>query len=451
MTPSFETGADSAWIGLKSEVNSLRLRQISDGRIDPGRANTVSAHRAVWRVADSILQLAPNFPHDGEYLDAVVRDLRNWARDGFNRPDFSRSMRLFQPDRRRADGRTHLAVFPMYARNGNGQCRYEAMLVSQVWPHWLEKLEQTYHPASIHVPLMVTDFTAGFEPESGLCYPDTVSASPHGGDRADNSLILFEFEAARFRSVCAAMVRPLNLALDSEVAAAIEHRRTAHHAFLALGLLREQTSGPGHVSPRSATRVQRGPYWMRALDELRRDLSAYLMATDLAPTGHPVGLLVPGVLLLDRAFRAPLSGGRWENFDSLAGQILFGCLRDNDVFGLSGGQMYIDDDRATQVIAELADAIDQLFSDNSDMLAPTLWAAGHELISRYVPASEESTWSHGTATLSDALPDEFPLDVFFEHLASDMPRAAQRHHPPRGSIEAADRGVGHSQADRGTQ
>lgn len=411
--------ADPAWIDLKQGVAVLRQMQSTDGAIDSGHAGTVAAHRAVWHVAAAISELVRYFPYDADYLDATITDLRNWVRSGFDKPDFSSSIGLFRPGRRRKDRRCHLVVFPMYARNGDGRCSFEAMVISEMWPRWLQVLERGRYRARAYVPLMLADFTSGFEPEAGLWFPDTVSTTPRGSYGFDRDLPLFEVEAARFRTVCAIATRSLHMTLSREVAAAVDDCRTAQRVFLLLGLLRRGDSYFTHFPCGLVTSTEPGPYWMRAIEELRRDLSAYLAAAEIAKGGHPLGLFTPDVLLLDRMLRATLVGSRWRNFDSLAGQVLFGCLRKDEVVSYRRGRLSIDND-IVPVVVGLADEIDLLYKESVNRSRTSLWMAGHRFISRYVSVSEESTWSAGTKSLSSALPDEFPLSMFFQDLSAEV-------------------------------
>jgi hypothetical protein len=58
------------------------------------------------------------------------------------------------------------------------------------------------------------------------------------------------------------------------------------------------------------------------------------------------------------------------------------------------------------------------------------WLASYELVSHYVPTHPSSTWAQGTIALpldgppqglTDAvLPDEFPLNVFYEALRKKL-------------------------------
>jgi uncharacterized protein DUF6421 len=53
------------------------------------------------------------------YLAAVGDDLRAWVDGGFERPDFTRALDAFHPERDRRDGVENLVFFPMYKQNGS--------------------------------------------------------------------------------------------------------------------------------------------------------------------------------------------------------------------------------------------------------------------------------------------------------------------------------------------
>src|SRR4051794_12838078 len=78
--------SDPHWLALKRHTDELRLLQAPDG----SAAAAAAAH--VEPMIAAIAGLAPRFPHDAEYLSAVVADLRAWADGGFAKPDFARSL-----------------------------------------------------------------------------------------------------------------------------------------------------------------------------------------------------------------------------------------------------------------------------------------------------------------------------------------------------------------------
>ena len=132
---------DEHWLALKDAVTRIRPLQSKDGSIDAETHDLAAARRLVDDITREIAALAPRFPHDADYLEAVQVDLRRWADDGFGMPDFLDSLLLFRPDQHRVDGLQHLVVFPMYTQNGNLDRNLEALvmqrrLAASGWPSW---------------------------------------------------------------------------------------------------------------------------------------------------------------------------------------------------------------------------------------------------------------------------------------------------------------------------
>ncbi len=102
--------ADPAWTALKGEIEALRALQNADGSIDADQ----QADADIEAITTAIDILRPHFPHQADYLDALVADLGAWD---FGVPDFTRSLEAFRPDLQREDGIEHLVVFPMYKQS----------------------------------------------------------------------------------------------------------------------------------------------------------------------------------------------------------------------------------------------------------------------------------------------------------------------------------------------
>jgi hypothetical protein len=111
-----------AWLDLKAAVIALQPLQTQDGSI-PKKADHPAAKKLVARITAGIHALAPAFPHDAAYLDALPGDFDRWAAGGFGVPDFYDSLvafaprgvpdvhaeRIDRPARRGPDRRGHLA------------------------------------------------------------------------------------------------------------------------------------------------------------------------------------------------------------------------------------------------------------------------------------------------------------------------------------------------------
>ena len=116
------TETTPAWVALKNAAIALQAMQIKDGSI-PEASNHASARELVAVMIESISELAPSFPHDASYLDAVIADLGRWVEGGFGEPDFLASILEFAPAANRVNGVRHLVVFPMYTQIGRASCR----------------------------------------------------------------------------------------------------------------------------------------------------------------------------------------------------------------------------------------------------------------------------------------------------------------------------------------
>ena len=123
----------SSWLQIKEACVALQGFQASDGSIAAAK-NHSRARNALTALIEGIADLIPHFPHDEDYLQAVVADCRAWEAAGFGIPDFYESLSLFHPERTRVDGTPHLVVFPMYTQNGSTNRFFEAVLCETIWP-----------------------------------------------------------------------------------------------------------------------------------------------------------------------------------------------------------------------------------------------------------------------------------------------------------------------------
>ncbi len=166
----------------------------------PATRSTAGQH--VAEIIGAIETLAPRFPHQAEYLEAVVEDLRAWEADGFRKPDFTRSLEAFRPERERRDGIEHLVFFPMYKQNGSRDTCCEALLVRVPWPDWIAELERTRYDNPKYVPVELIDSTRGYDSECAVLFPETVSVA---GRPVNNFGAIFcDREAARLRRIAGA-------------------------------------------------------------------------------------------------------------------------------------------------------------------------------------------------------------------------------------------------------
>jgi hypothetical protein len=427
-TPSVEIVDDPEWLVLKEAVTSIRDLQAKDGAIDT-ETHGVEARDAaaahVERCVNAIAQLQPRFRHDGDYLDAAVTDLRRWRSDGFGVPDFLDSLMAFRPELHRTDGLEHLVVFPMYTQNGNPNRNLEAVVIRVVWPDWVAALEATRYDNAMFVPITFIDFTAGYDTNSAVLFPETVAMREvptftWGG-------IFCDREATRFRRVTAAAADTLRLALPPAAGRLVDNQALAQNTFVLWDLIHDRTHSHGDLPFDPFMIKQRMPYWMYSLEELRCDLQAFRQAVDLE-TEHvtPYGELVQYAVLFDRLFRFPITGDRVRNYDGLGGQLLFAYLHKNGVLGWTDNMLSIEWPRVAAAVVDLATEVETLYRDGIDRSRVGHWLAGHEFVSRFVAPNPRSVWAQGATALpldgppkglvDLVLPDEFPLNVFYEAL-----------------------------------
>ena len=102
----------ASWTQLKDACVTLQSLQVTDGSV-PKAKDHARARDAIHLMTQAIADLAPYFPHEKDYLHAVVADCEAWVASGFAVPDFYQSLSMFHPARSRVDGTAHLVVFPM--------------------------------------------------------------------------------------------------------------------------------------------------------------------------------------------------------------------------------------------------------------------------------------------------------------------------------------------------
>jgi hypothetical protein len=419
---------DPAWAELKDAVNELRLMQSKDGSINAAEHDTAAAHELVLRIDAAVATLTGFVPHDEHYLTTMRHDLQRWADAGFGVPDFLDSLLLFHPELHRVDGLEHLVVFPMYTQNGNPTRALEAVALRVVWPQWLDDLEQSRYDNAAFVPVTFLDFTAGYDTHSAVLFPETVAVREV--PRFTWGAIFCDREAARFRAVCGAAATTLRLALPPDAARLLADQSLAQDTYVLWDLIHDRTHSHGDLPFDPFMIKQRMPYWMYALEELRCDLTAFSQAVTLASDGVPYGTTVQYAVLFDRLFRFPITGQRVRNYDGLGGQLLFAFLHKHDVVRWTDNRLSIDWAAVPEAVVSLYDQVSRLYHEGIDRSKVAQWLAAYELVSRYVPPHPASTWARGVEALPlDAepkalvdlvLPDEFPLNTFYEALRRSL-------------------------------
>ncbi|MFB9368897.1 DUF6421 family protein [Kitasatospora sp. NPDC001664] len=443
--------AHPAWLRLKEAVEALRPLQAKDGSIDLSAVQRSTVDPLVESVLGAVEELAPLFPHDAAYLTAVLADLRKWADTGYREPDFLDSLLAFQPAEQREDGLEHLVVFPMYTQNGNPNRNLEAVLLTVVWPEWLAELERERFDNPMFVPITFTDFTAGYDTNSAVLFPETVAVR-QAPERFTWGGIFCDREAARFRAVSTSAVRQLGLEIPEDAVGLLADQQRAQQTFVLWDLVHDRTHSHGDLPFDPFMIKQRSPFWMYGLEELRCDLTAFKEAVKLEAEGYPQGRDVQYAILFDRMFRFTVSGDRVRNYDGMGGQLLFAYLHKNDALRWRDNRLSIDWTRVAEVTNALCAEIETLYRDGIDRPKTAHWIAAYELVSKYLTPHPASTWAKGPEglpldiaedkalrkALCDAvLPDEFPLSMFFEALSKKL-----------GGVIAATTGITGATADR---
>lgn len=421
-----------AWPVLKDAVEEIRPWQSKDGSIDfeaEGAPDTADADLAVRRVIDAIERLAPLLPHDAEYHEALVKDLRRWADGGFEVPDFLDSLLAFQPAAHREDGLQHLVVFPMYTQNGNPDRNFEAVVLRMVWPDWLAELERTRYDNPLFCGITFEDFTAGYDTNSAVLFPETIAVR-EAPERFSWGGIFCDREAARFRAVTDAAVDVLGLQLPEDIAAMVHDQERCEQAFVLWDMVHDRTHSHGDLPFDPFMIKQRQPFWMYGLEELRCDLTAFKEAVKLEAEGHQHGRDVQYAVLFDRMFRFPVTGDRVRNYDGLGGQLLFAYLHQHDVVRWTDNKLHIDWQRAPQITNQLCAEIEDLYRAGIDRPKLVHWFKAYEFVSTYLAPHPGSRWAKGPDALDlsqpprklvdDVLPDEFPLSMFYEALSKKL-------------------------------
>ncbi|MDQ6658969.1 MAG: DUF6421 family protein [Actinomycetota bacterium] len=423
--------SDPSWLALKKAVTELRPLQGKDGSI-PDVAQHTTAGTLVDQIAGNITAMVPQFPHDADYLAALVKDFTRWAESGFGEPDFLDSLVAFQPAADRADGREHLVVFPMYTQNGNVNRNVEAVLLQVIWPQFIAELEAGDYSNKLFLPIRFLDFTPGYDTNSAVLFPETIAMRElpkftWGGIFADR-------EAARFRRVVAAAADVTGLSLPPDAARLLADQTLSEQTFVMWDLIHDRTHMHGDLPFDPFMIKQRMPFFLYSLEEMRCDLTAFRESVKLERQGNPHARLVQYAVIFDRIFRFALTGNRVRNYDGLGGQLLFAWLHQNGVLHWTDNRLSIDWGSVTEPVLELGRRIDELYWRSIDRPKSAHWLAAYQLVASVLTPNPMSTWARYFAGDRDALPldgppkgltdqildDEFPLSMFYEALNKKM-------------------------------
>ena len=433
-TTARAVGADDAdWRTLKQAVNAFRALQQHDGSLAP-EADPAEAADLLALIRSAVGRLAPAFPADADYLSALDRDLDAWAASGLSVPDFRASLAAFQPQRSRIDGLRHLIVFPMTTQNGSPDRLLEALLVDVVWPGFLADLEREHYSNAIFVPVRFVDFTAGYDTNSAVLFPETIAM--RGLIPFTWGAIFADREAARFRRVVAAAAAITHLELPAEARRLLDDQALAEHTFALWDLIHDRTHMRGDLPFDPFMIKQRMPYFLYSLEELRCDLTAFRQAVHLTraadtdETTRDHARLAQYAILFDRLFRFPLTGSRVRNYDGLGGQLLFAWLHRHHVLHWTDTRLTLDWEQIPDTVVALSDAINELYWASIDRPKSAHWLAAYDLVRSTLTPHPASRWARGLPddVLSGApkgmtdsvLDDEFPLSMFYEALGRKL-------------------------------
>jgi hypothetical protein len=440
--PVRDLATDPAWLRLKAAATALQALQTTDGSVpDPADHAAATAHVAT--ILQSVAALAPAFPHDAAYLEALPGDFARWRDAGFGVPDFLDSLTAFQPQQHRVDGLGHLVVFPMVTQNGSSSRFVEALLVEVIWPEFIDRLEAEEYSNRLFVPLRFVDFTPGYDTNSAVLFPETVAMREL--PTFTWGAIFQDREAARYRRVVRAAAEVTKLELPDDAAAMLDDQQLTEQVFVMWDLIHDRSHMRGDLPFDPFMIKQRMPFFLYSLEELRCDLTAFRESVrlertlgarpddELDPAQRAVrdhAKLVQYAVVFDRVFRFAITGSRVRNYDGLGGQLLFAWMHQHDVLHWTDTQLTIDWERVPDVVIALSDEINDLYRRSIDRPKAAHWLAAYDMLTRTLTPHPASRWARGLTEevlagapkgYTDAvLDDEFPLSMFYEALDKKM-------------------------------
>ena len=426
--------ADPAWGRLKDAVSELRLAQQPDGSVDLGAHDPERLASLTETIAQSASGLASHFPHQSAYIEALGEDLREWAAQGFGRPDFLRSIEAFRPERDRRDGVEHLVVFPMYKQNASPDTCFEALIVRVPWPDFVAEIEASGYDNAKFLAVTLLDYTDGYDSECAVLFPETFAA--HERPPAHFGAIFCDREAERLRRVAGRAAEVLNLNLPPDAACLLDSPELSEKAYILWDLIHDRTHMRGDLPFDPFMIRQRSPYWMYALEELRCDLTAFAESVKLEEGGFGFARYVQYAIVFDRLFRFPVTGSRVRNYDGLGGQLLFAFLHKRGYLHWTDSRLAIEWDRLAEGVGALREEVQELYRSGIDRSKLSQWIAAHDLVAAYVPPAEGSVWAAGRRDLPEVeepkqlvdlvRDDEFPLSLFYSQLGPRLEDVLRR-------------------------
>jgi hypothetical protein len=438
------------WQRIKESCATLQGLQTKDGSI-PELAQHPLATEAVHALISATRELAPHLSHDAAYLEALAEDFSAWIAGDFGIPDFFDSLSHCHPERTRTDGTIHLVVFPMYTQNGSTNRFCEAVLCETIWPDFVATLEAGAYGNPMFIPLRFIDFTAGYDTNSAVLFPESVAVTPRIPTGAPEGTaaapptfswgaIFADREAARFRHVVTHAIEITHLELPANATLLLEDQSLAEQTFVMWDLIHDRTHMRGDLPFDPFMIKQRMPFYLYGLEELRCDLTAFREAvslmrgpeTDDKTRTHAE--LVLYAVVFDRIFRFPLTGGRVRNYDSVAGQLLFAWLHQHHVLHWTDTKLTIDWEAMPDTVVELSNRINDLYWASIDRPKIVHWIAAHALVAEVLSPHPASRFLAKDLPLEGApgditdqvMDDEFPLSMFYEALAKKLGPAIEQ-------------------------
>ncbi|MFM6979842.1 MAG: DUF6421 family protein [Micrococcales bacterium] len=421
------TESDQHWLGLVEAVEGIRGLQQKDGSLVEG-ADRALAKLHSEAMVFAIEAMLPRFEHQREHLEATVVDIKKWIASDFGVPDFLDSLVLFRPDLNRRDGVENLVVFPMYTQNGNLDRNFEAVVAKTFWPDWVADLEKNKYDNPAFVPIEFVAFTKGYDTNSAVLFPETVATRElakfyWGG-------IFCDREAARFRKITAAASELLKLAVPADLELMLSNQKLTQESYVLWDLVHDRAHSHGDLPFDPFMIKQRMPYWMYALEELRCDLTTYRESFVLEKNGVHLARFIRMAILFDRLYRFPITGDRVRNYDGLAGQIIFAHLHQQGILNWTDNTLSFDWQRVDAAMVELCEQVEELYRTGIDKSRLGHWMSAYEFVSKLVAVHPASNWTKGGDALpldgelkqlvDLILPDEFPLNVFYDALRKKL-------------------------------
>ena len=420
-----------AWLRVKAAATELQSLQSHNGSVEDAAAHP-RATELVEALRAELPEFSALFPHDAAYLDALDGDFARWANSGFTEPDFLDSLTAFQPQLDRVNGLRHLVLFPMYTQNGSSNRLVEAVLIEVIWPEFINELEQGAYSNALFVPIRFIDFTAGYDTNSAVLFPETVAMREI--PRFTWGAIFADREAARFRRVVRAASEITRLELPDDAARMLDDQKLTEETFVMWDLIHDRTHMRGDLPFDPFMIKQRMPFFLYSLEELRCDLTAFreavrlTRADDTDDVTREHARLVQYAVIFDRIFRFAITGSRVRNYDGLGGQLLFAWMHQHHVLHWTDTQLTIDWPEVPDVVVALSDAINDLYWHSIDRPKTAHWLAAYDLVASTLTPHPASKWAVRDLPLDGppkgltdmVMDDEFPLSMFYEALSKKM-------------------------------